>query len=348
MGQITGDLPSGRQRVPGKCQREGRVGRDVGKSRNGERRLGHSRRQRPCVAGEAPARNRKTVIRVSHQTGACRRDGDGGGCTRGKLPVDSRGDACRSAAFGNAGEERLDKGDGVVVGGDGEGVGVVVPVNAPPVRQDGFARHDGHGDDLLFFGKCVGGDFDAGAPLSRCRIENDIGKHDIVPGVVVFVGGNGEGMGKGDVVCQGEGKDGVAADHDGNIHGGGRRSGRDFFERCRIGRTDADDAARMRGVNQGDFMHDRAECPAGRQASCNREFNGFGRLPDTFVPARQRNRATRPVCTDCQASRGNRVVTVPSLLRRSGHGDIQRDWHGCGAVDVHRDCRRRSVPLGKR
>ena len=165
------------------------------------------------------------------------------------MPVDSRGNACRSAAFGNVGEERLDKGDGVVVGGNGKGVGVVVPVNGPPVRQAGFARHDGYSDDLFFFGEGVAGDFDAGAPLSCCRINDDIGKHDIVPGIIVFVGGNAEGMGKGDVVCQGEGKGGAVAYHDGNIYKGRVRSVRDFFERCRIWRADADYLARMGGVD---------------------------------------------------------------------------------------------------
>ena len=121
VGQITGDTPSIRQRVSGKCQRDGCVGRDVAQGRNGERRLGCFRRQRPCVADEGPARNRKTVIGASYQTAACRRDGDGGTCTRGKLPVNSRDNACCSVAFGNAGEERLDKGDTVLTGGGGEG-----------------------------------------------------------------------------------------------------------------------------------------------------------------------------------------------------------------------------------
>ena len=93
-----------------------------------------------------------------------------------------------------------------------------------------------------------------------------------------------------------------------------------------------------------------AERPAGRKASgrTDCELNGFRRLGDTFVPARQRNRAALLIGADCQASRGNRVIPVPSLCRRSGYGDIQRNRHGRGAVDVHRDRRRRSVPLGKR
>ena len=97
-------------------------------------------------------------------------------------------------------------------------------------------------------------------------------------------------------------------------------------------------------------MHGRTEHPAVRQASgcTDCELDGFRRLADTFVPARQRNRAARLVRADCQASRRNRVIPVPSLCRRSGYGDIQRNRHGRGAVDVHRDLRRRSVPLGKR
>ena len=99
-------------------------------------------------------------------------------------------------------------------------------------------------------------------------------------------------------------------------------------------------------VSKSHFMFQVALHPAFWQVSdhAKRKVNVLVPFAGFIIDARQRNRAARLPCANCQASGGNRVIPVCALPAcRSACGYVQRDIHVRGVADAHLDIRRFAV-----